>query len=304
MSFLPLHRDKEHKFKNGHWRWDEGERKLKFHTHESIDKSDKKTKEDFSVDLGLKFKKCVTEIEEKIFREKFLRQDPLYDRDIVTLQDIKNLVIFTVQTKLTHDFIELVHLETFDKFLYGIIFYMDFFLLVLEFLLIRRDEELKGKLRDDFSIKVEKFLSHQLSDRRLLVAKEYSKILYGHKSYINSLKNFRSQLSPLMSELLITPAPNDEILRIGEEKYLGCNEYLFNLELEYLVPECHLVLICKTRGIFGHPKFLYDTMLNLNEHELKKTGWDEDNDPYSLIKRVYIKIQTEEEFTKIKRFDL
>lgn len=48
--------------------------------------------------------------------------------------------------------------------------------MVLEFLLIRRDKEADGKIRDTFSTKVERFKSKELSDRRLLMAKEYSKV--------------------------------------------------------------------------------------------------------------------------------
>lgn len=174
MSFLPLHRDKEHKFKNGTWTWGEHEEKLKFHPHGD----DKKTKKDIHsvVDAGLQFKTHVDVAEEKIFREIFLRPNSFYDSDVVTLQDIKNLVLFNMKSTTTKKFIEFLHSEAYDKFLHGIIFYTDLFLIVLELLLIRRDDELKGFVRDTFSVKVEQFLSKQLSDRRLLIARDYSKV--------------------------------------------------------------------------------------------------------------------------------
>lgn len=170
MSFLPLHRDKEHKFKNGHWTWAEHESKLKFHSHD-----DKKTKNS-SVDAGAKFKKNVDVAEEKIFRENFQRSSAFYDSEVVTLQDIKNLVLFTMNSRAAPKLIKFLHCGGFDKFLHGLIFYVDLYLLILEYLLIRRDKELKGEIRDSYSIKVEQFLSRQLSDRRLLVAREYSKV--------------------------------------------------------------------------------------------------------------------------------
>lgn len=176
MSFLQLHRDKEHKFKNGHWTWGEHESKLKFHSHD-----DKKTKNS-SVDAGAKFKKNIDVAEEKIFREKFQRSSAFYDSKVVTLQDIKNLVLFTMNSRAAPRLIEFLHCWVFDKFLHGLIFYVDLYLLVLEYLMIRRDKELKGEIRDSYSIKVEQFLSKQLSDRRLRVAREYSKVCRHSKS--------------------------------------------------------------------------------------------------------------------------
>lgn len=124
------------------------------------------------------------EAEEKIFLEIFARPKnfSFYDGNVITIQDIKNLALFTASSKsgggLSTKFIEFLHTSTFDEFLHATIFYIDHFLLTLEFLLIRRDENLiEGKIRDLYSIEVEKFLSKQLSDRRLLMAREYSKIL-------------------------------------------------------------------------------------------------------------------------------
>jgi Protein phosphatase 1 inhibitor len=170
MAFLPLHRDKEHKFKNGSWTWSEHESALKFHPHDG----DKKTKN--RPDGGLKFKELIGASEEKIFREVFQRPNCFYDSEVVTLQDIKNLVLFTMNSSMTRKFVEFVHLPLFDKFLRSIIVYVDAFLMVLEYLLIRRDKATEGKVRDTFSIKVEQFLSKQLSDRRLMIAREYSKV--------------------------------------------------------------------------------------------------------------------------------
>lgn len=181
MSLLPLHRDKEHKFKNGQWVWDEHEAKLKFHSHEAAFDGDKRTKSRFA-DAGLKFGTTIDVGEEKIFRETFLRPNTFYDSDVVTVQDIKNLVLFTLKTKVTPKFIEMVHDETFDKFLHSIIFYTDLFLMTLEYLLIRRDKALSGQVRDMLSVKVEQFMAKQLSDRRLLIAREYSKVCWSFES--------------------------------------------------------------------------------------------------------------------------
>lgn len=177
MPFLPLHRDKEHKFKTGHWTWSGTEAKLKFHSHVPAADDDKKTKNHSrAVDAGLKFAEHIDVADETVFREIFLRPSSFYDSEAVTVQDIKNLALFTLKSKATRRFIEFVHSTTFDQFLHAIIFYTDFFLMVVELLLIRRDKEANGQLRDNFSIKAEQFLARQLSDRRVLVARDYSKV--------------------------------------------------------------------------------------------------------------------------------
>lgn len=189
MSFLALHRDKKHKYKNGLWTWqspyDDDQLdviKLKFNAHtnekgNSADKKDDLHDDDFTL-VGLTFADYIDEAEEKIFREVFMRPSSLYDGDVITIQDVKNLSLFIIKSTTTCDLIEFLHTSEFDEFLHAAIFYMDFFLLVLEFLLIRRDEtNLEGKVRDTLSMRVERFLSKQLSDRRLLMAREYAKML-------------------------------------------------------------------------------------------------------------------------------
>lgn len=76
------------------------------------------------------------------------------------------------------------------------------------------------------------------------------------------------------------------------------NRYLFHLELQFVTAECHLRLIGERRGILGHPKSLYDTMLNLNENSVLKTNFDEGYDPHGLIRKVFIKIHTSNEFVE------
>jgi hypothetical protein len=74
-----------------------------------------------------------------------------------------------------------------------------------------------------------------------------------------------------------------------------------DLELEFTTPECHLPLIGRQCGILGHPKFLYDTMLKLSESALFKMPWNEEYDPYNLIKRVFVDVHTKED---VERFEL
>lgn len=196
-SFLPLYRDKKHKFKNGYWKWNENETKLKFIAHEPEMMISKRTeavmlkaskpptstcktkekKKDFQNENFLRFVNEIDENEEQVFLKFFQRPRGFYDSDVITIQDVKNISLFTLTTTVAVEFIEFLYTEVFDKFLHAILVYMDQFLKTIEFLLIRRDElnEFK-KIRDNYSLDIEKFLSKQLDDRRLLISREYSKV--------------------------------------------------------------------------------------------------------------------------------
>lgn len=173
--FVPLFRDKEHSYKNGKWIWsNQGNTPEITFIPQSAEREIKKVST--PVHEGLKFIEDLNVAGEKHFLEKFQRKSTFCDSEVVTLQDIKNLVLFILVSKSPKKFVKFVHSEIYDKFLHSIIFYFDLFLRVLEFLLIRRDHEFSQKSRDTTSLKVERSLSNQLSDRRLLVAREYSKV--------------------------------------------------------------------------------------------------------------------------------
>lgn len=177
MSFLNLHRDKEHEFKNGKWSWDETSPIAELKFTPDCFKTESQEEAPQTLEASLHFSDNMNVAEEKLFREIFQRKPNFYDSHVITLQDIKNLSFFLLKIEVTNRLIEFLHNETYDMFLYSIIFYFEHYLKVLEFLLIRRDQESTGRSRDSYSLKVEQFLSKQLSDRRLLIAREYSKIL-------------------------------------------------------------------------------------------------------------------------------
>jgi Protein phosphatase 1 inhibitor len=191
-TFEPLYRDKKHKFKNGHWMWSSGggdgveekDVQLKFHSHDGRRKNGKMNEKrkriagDEMNGVGLIFVNDIDEPQEELFRRKFQRENSFCDSDVITIQDIKIIALYTLQTRVSNDFIEFLHTALFDKFLHACIFYIDLYLRVVELLLIRRDETNEdGKIRDIYTLKVERFLSKELSDRRLLIAREYSKVV-------------------------------------------------------------------------------------------------------------------------------
>lgn len=173
MEFQRIHRDWKYKFEDGHWTWNEQNNELKFQT-----RSRQVSNEDVGINLlhgnYLKFKREMSDVEEEVFRKYFQRKEDL--PDVIILKDVKNLALFTLKTKISKDFISFVLSENFDLLLHSAVFYMDYFLMILELLLIRRDEIKEGKVRDFRSIKIEKTLSRRLSHRRLLLSREYSKV--------------------------------------------------------------------------------------------------------------------------------
>lgn len=147
---------------------------------------DKKTKND-SVNVGVESKEYISVAEEKIFRKFFARPKSFYDSDVVTIQDIKNLVLFTLKSGATQKFIDFLHRDTFDDFLHAAIFYMELYLRVLDILKTRREKETAGMIRGMHSFKYEQLLSQQLSDRRSLMAREYSKVEISKTFHIDTL---------------------------------------------------------------------------------------------------------------------
>lgn len=206
MSFLALYRDKKHKFKNGYWVWNEKMSKLKFCSHGKEPQVDtmlaeaenghyKPLQVDFKIqkrktmpnveaikphDEGrLTFVNDIDETEEKIFHDFFKRPKGFDDSDVITIQDIKNLAFFTLKSKILDDLVVFFNTDVYDEFLRAVFVYFNQFLLTIEFLLIRRDElNEANKIRDNYSLEIERFLSKQLSDRRLLIAREYSKVCF------------------------------------------------------------------------------------------------------------------------------
>lgn len=95
------------------------------------------------------------------------------------------MVFTTIQNcDITKAFIEMVHTDIYDRFLHNLILYIDYFLMILEILLIRRDE-VDAKTGNTYSIKVEQCLAKQLSDRRLLIGREYCKVIINFDQFFD-----------------------------------------------------------------------------------------------------------------------
>lgn len=372
---IRVHKDKfVPKYKAGKWSWDEETEKFKFTSRGATSKgqklpnlTEKIWKKEFV------FKDSMEEVEELVFRQVFSRTDKSYDADVLILQDIKNVVLFLAPSyMMQRRFVDFVHTKVVDAFLNALIIYFEYFLKVLEFLLIRRDE-LSGKtpqIQSMDSIHIKEMFSEYLTQYRIMIAREYSKIITENKETVgafyhmdpilhisnsvsdqflhealicfsirvvwiamhrksynvihgeidrltrtnhftmkmkgslelnsiekqvlygknNVLMNYRKQTSFLIQELIQIEPTNLEIVWIGVKKYRGNNMRIAKLEFEFIVPNSQLALVDVAHGILGHPKNLYDTMLNLNWEAVRFAEYSQTFDPYRLIRQPYINI--------------
>lgn len=168
------------KYCSGEWRWKSATETIEFQntTIETLPDSALPAPR---LKFGIQFKDHMNEIDENIFRETFRRPDYSRDADVITIQDIKDVALFTApQNAISNNVISFVHSHTVDEFLNDLIVYFEYFLKLVEFLLIRRDE-VQEKLLDMRSVQIEKMLASYLIQYRLILAREYSKIVMGYR---------------------------------------------------------------------------------------------------------------------------
>lgn len=168
------------KYCSGEWRWNRRKETLEFHPT-AIETLPDCALPAPRLKFGIQFKDFMNEIDENMFRETFRRPEWSRDSDVITIQDIKDVAIFTAPpNSYTSNVINFLHTETVDQFLNDLIIYFEYFLKLVEFLLIRRDE-VKSKLLDTRSVQIEKMLAGYLMQYRLILARDYSKIVLGYK---------------------------------------------------------------------------------------------------------------------------
>ncbi|XP_005185298.3 protein phosphatase 1 regulatory subunit 36-like [Musca domestica] len=142
----------------------------------------KETSKDFINVGGYKFKSLMDKVEEMIFRQEFDRPDDTHDSDVILVQDIKNLVLFLAPTEMTSkNFVKFLNTESVHSLIKSLIIYFEHFLKILEFILIRREEMVgeNAQMQNQDSTEIKRIFSAKLSQYRLLLAREYSRVLLG-----------------------------------------------------------------------------------------------------------------------------
>uniref|UniRef100_A0A1A9VVN0 Protein phosphatase 1 regulatory subunit 36 n=1 Tax=Glossina austeni TaxID=7395 RepID=A0A1A9VVN0_GLOAU len=354
------------KYVNGRFSWNAEKERIQFDSREKAVKEAEKS--EFTITNGYKFASSMNQREESVFRKEFQRPENSYDPDVILIQDIKNLVTFlSPHDVITQDFLVFLNNGAVNLLLRALIIYFENFLKVAEFILIRRDDICgeNARAESEESIKIKRVFSEHLSQYRIIIAREYSKIVlclgdlkpFSHlpplanastkrdqefhelflafciqivwiamhrrcfnlieteinrlfrsehfqlgRSNIQFTKaearllygknyrrcNYRAQNSPLIQELMNVEYRNSPILWIGKRKYRGTDLRIMQLELEFIVPSSHLVLVDITRGILGHPKILYNSLLRFDREMARTRNFTEGDDPYRLVRQPYL----------------
>lgn len=132
----------------------------------------------------LQFNDNWTQKDEIIFRKKFQRTAMSKDSDVITIQDIKNVVLFSASNeKNVSKIVDFFYTTVVDEFLNALIIYFEYFLRTVKFLLKRRIESKgdRGRICDMNSVRAEQIVSTNLAQYRLLLAREYAKVSNIHK---------------------------------------------------------------------------------------------------------------------------
>ncbi|XP_017110532.1 uncharacterized protein LOC108134648 [Drosophila elegans] len=353
------------KYFSGKWSWDSERDCLHFEAHNDLENA----RERFITTNGYKFLRTMDQEEELIFRQEYVRAKS-NNSDTVVVRDIRDLVLYLMPHEfLTYKFVDFMHTPEVHSLIHALIIYFEYYLRMVEFVLIRRDE-LSGQLAQVQSAQTNEMkqtFSVYLSQYRMLVARNYCRIIGGegdmarfyhmkpisnisatihdkyfhehflavsiqiiwicmhrrayfviememnrlfrsehfvsaHPEYLsftaaersllygrNSKNyNYRIQESPLIQELKLVPDEDLPILWIGERKYRGSDIRIAEMELEYIVSGSQLSLIDVSHGILGHPKKLYNTLLNLDWPAVRYSNFSEKYDPYHIIRRPHL----------------
>ncbi|KAH8268004.1 hypothetical protein KR018_005447 [Drosophila ironensis] len=353
------------KYYSGKWSWDTKKDCLHFEPHSDLEDA----RERYISTNGYKFLRTINQEEELIFRQAYTRDQSTYDSDTLVINDIRDLVLFLMPPEfLTYRFVEFMHRPAVHRLIHALIIYFEYFLRLVEFVLIRRDE-LAGQIQSQQTIEMKKTFSLYLSQYRILVARNYSVILKGegdmykyyhmqeivnisdtgrdkvfHEQFLavttqivwicmhrrayfviememnrlfrsdhfvmtqpeylrftpaersllygcnSKIVNYRTQISPLIQELEHVSDENMPILWIGERKYRGTDVRIAEMELEYIVPGPQLRLIDVSHGILGHPKILYNTILDLDWPTVRYSNFSLQYDPYHIIRQPHLDI--------------
>ncbi|KAH8330715.1 hypothetical protein KR067_006815 [Drosophila pandora] len=356
------------KYYSGKWSWDQKKDALHFEPHNDLENA----RERFVLTNGFKFLRTLDQEEELIFRQDYMRATSTFDGDTVILDDIRDLVLYSMPSEfISYKFIKFMHTQKVYNLVHSLIIYFEYFLRMVEYVMIRRDE-ISGKMAQIQSAQTNEMkqnYSTYLSQYRMLVARNYCEIVKGegdmaefyhmkevsnisatiadkafHEQFLASAiqmvwicmhrrayfviememnrlfrsehfvfirpeyisytaaersllygknkknLNYRAQLSPLIQELELVTEEDLPILWIGRRMYRGTNNRIAEMELEYLVPGSQLRLIDVAHGILGHPKELYNTLLQLDWPAVRWWNFSEKYDPYHIIRRPYLEI--------------
>ncbi|XP_016941819.4 protein phosphatase 1 regulatory subunit 36 [Drosophila suzukii] len=165
------------KYYSGKWSWDSEKDCLHFQAHNDLENA----RERFIMTNGYKFLRTIDQEEELIFRQEYVRPKS-NNSDTVVMRDIRDLVLYLMPREfLSYKFVEFMHEPPVHSVLHALVLYFEYYLRLVEFVLIRRDE-LSGQMaqvQSEQTIEMKQTFSVYLSQYRMLVARNYCEIIKG-----------------------------------------------------------------------------------------------------------------------------
>ncbi|KAJ8726989.1 hypothetical protein PYW08_015386 [Mythimna loreyi] len=166
-------------YEDGHWAWDD-------HTQALVFVSDLPPVTIEAVQIpskaptgAIEFRDDIDLIEQLRFKRRYQRKVKPGEIELVTLQDIKDIAIYTAPIHILSPLlIDLLHLATTERFLRALIFCCAYYLQIADEMSFRMFER-ATKIRTQNCEILENEYQRNLSDLRLLVAKEYCVLLIG-----------------------------------------------------------------------------------------------------------------------------
>ncbi|XP_077294870.1 uncharacterized protein LOC143917261 [Arctopsyche grandis] len=188
-------------FENGTWIWDTVENRLAFKAFTDHDKE--QSHKQRTPSWMVKFKDEDNVLEQLRFTKKYQRKIHNGEPDVIILQDVKDVVLFTAPISLLNkEVINVLHTQAYDRFVRTLIVYTQYFLRVSKTLKLRIQEG-RYKIRLPISDLVEKQWEDNLSDMRVIVAKEYFNFLHeNHKSNHETESHFMEMLLRLTVQII------------------------------------------------------------------------------------------------------
>ncbi|XP_026326773.1 uncharacterized protein LOC113235326 [Hyposmocoma kahamanoa] len=173
----------ESPYASGHWDWCHKENKLVF-VSDIASLSAKPTYVPPVIVGPIEFRDNLDVLEQHKFRKIFQRKIDKED-DVVTLQDIKDLVLYTAPTALLSPMmVNVLHKPTTERFLRALILYCQYYGQISD-IMAKRTEQRETKIYTCTSYKTEMKFCENLQDLRLLVTKEYSSMILGGADFQN-----------------------------------------------------------------------------------------------------------------------
>ncbi|XP_017083670.2 uncharacterized protein LOC108116357 [Drosophila eugracilis] len=165
------------KYYSGKWSWNSEKDCLQFEAHNDLENA----RERYITTNGYKFLRTMDQEEELIFRQEYLVPKS-HSSDDVVMEDIRNLVLYLMPRDfLTYKFIEFMHQWEVSQLIHSLIIYFEYYLRMVEFVLIRRDElsGQMGQVQSEQTNDMKRTFSVYLSQYRMLVARNYCLIIKG-----------------------------------------------------------------------------------------------------------------------------